>query len=159
MKFLINEPISKYYFRLWMEFTFSCLENWNLGKVVFATLMMWWNFNLTIWLSRSSFMLICLVSPSFLGWKHFPNFWSMRIVICLLKASQPFSSVSSSLVARRGFCSNESCKGRKIKSRPNTRFLMDQTSDFVNRSGSLEMDFRFIQNKDFETQHLFVPWY
>ena len=43
--------------------------------------------------------------------------------------------------------------------RPNTRFLMVQTSDFVNRSGSLEMDFRFIQNKDFETQDLFVPWY
>ena len=43
--------------------------------------------------------------------------------------------------------------------RPNTRFLMDQTSDFVNRSGSLEMDFRFIQNKDFETQDLFVPCY
>ena len=43
--------------------------------------------------------------------------------------------------------------------RPNTRFLMVQTSDFVNRSGSLEMDFRFIQNKDFETQDLFAPWY
>ena len=134
------------------EFTFSCLENQSFGKVVFATLMMRCYFNLTN-LALQVFFYVDMsgLPPFFWEMKTFPQFLINENRDLFTKSNSALFGFQFIGGQTCGFCSNESCKGRKIKSRPNTRFLMEQTSDFVNRSGYLEMNFRFIQNKDFET--------
>ena len=56
------------------EFTISCRENRNFGKVVFATLMMWCYFNLTNLALQVFFYVDMPGLPLFFVMKTFPQF-------------------------------------------------------------------------------------
>ena len=108
-----------------MEFTFSCRENQRFRKVAFATLMMWYYFNLTNFALQVFFYVDMPGLPLFFRMKTFPQFLINENRDLFTKSNSALS-VGFQFIGGQtcGFCSNESCKGRKIKSRPNTRFTL-----------------------------------
>ena len=99
------------------EFTFSYLENQSFGKVVFATLMTRCYFNLTNLALQVFFYVDMPGLPPFFEMKTFPQFLINENRDLFTKSNSALFGFQFIGGQTCGFCSNESCKGRKIKSR------------------------------------------